>query len=307
MKRLLSILLLTTTSLSTVLAANFEVRDEPAFHAIVSPAARLVTNATGFKFTEGPAWINADGGYLIFSDIPADELKKWSAKDGTSVFRKPSRNTNGNLVDPKGHLVSCEHSGRRVVRAESDGSLTTLADKFEGRRFNSPNDVAIRRDGSVYFTDPDYGLGNQPRELEGCYVFRLDPATGKLAALVKDFDKPNGIAFSPDEEHLYVADSGKPRHIRVFEVQADGTVANGRVFCQIDKGGPDGIRVDAQGRLFSSAGDGVQIFDVSGKLIGKILVPESPANLCFGGKEGKTLFITARTGLYSIELLTAGR
>ena len=306
MKKTLTLLLL-AAALGSSRSAPFDVRDEKTFQAIVPNGATLVTNATGFKFTEGPVWVGGANGYLVFSDIPADELKKWTPKEGITVFRKPSRNSNGNRLDRKGRLVTCEHSGRRVVRAEADGSLTVLADNFEGRKLNSPNDVAVRKDGSLYFTDPDYGLGNQPREVAGCYVYRIDPAKGTLTAVAKDFDRPNGIVFSPDEKRLYIGDSGQPHHIRVFEVKSDGTLASGRVFCQIDNGVPDGIRVDVRGRVFSSAGDGVQIFDTDGRLIGKILVPQCVANLCFGGKGGRTLFMTAQSGLYSLELLASGR
>jgi gluconolactonase len=181
-----------------------------------------------------------------------------------------------------------------------------LVDEFDGKKFNSPNDVALKSDGTVWFTDPDYGLGQNTREIEGHYDYRFDPKTKQITSVVKDFHKPNGITFSPDEKKLYVADSGKPRHIRVFDVQKDGTLAGGRVFCEIDKGVPDGIRCDNKGRVWSSAGDGVQIFSFDGALIGKILVPETPANLCFGGKDGKTLFITARTSLYSIQTRAEG-
>lgn len=179
-------------------------------------------------------------------------------------------------------------------------------DTFEGKAFNSPNDVAVAPDGAVFFTDPDYGLRNAESEIGGNWVFRFDPEAKDLRVLVKDFDKPNGIAFSPDGRKLYIADSGKPRHIRVFDVAADGGISNGRVFCDIDKGAPDGIRCDADGRVWSSAGDGVRIYDDSGKLLGTIAVPEVPANLCFGGEDRKTLFITARTSLYAIEVRAKG-
>ncbi len=287
-------------------AADFDVRDEAEFRKIVAPDAKVEKLATGMKFCEGPVWVPRDGGYLVFSDIPADELKQWTAKDGLSTFRKPSFNANGNTVDRQHRLISCEHSGRRVSRLDADGTSVTLVDRFGDKKFNSPNDAAVKSDGSIWFTDPDYGLGKNPHDYEGCFVFRFDPKTKALTVLVKDFDKPNGICLSPDEQKLYVADSGQPRHIRVFDVQKDGTVTGGAVFCQIDKGVPDGIRCDAKGRVWSSAGDGIHIFAPDGKLIGKILVPETPANLCFGGKDGKTLFITARTSLYSIPVLVKG-
>jgi gluconolactonase len=193
-----------------------------------------------------------------------------------------------------------------VSLLEKDGTLRTLVDRFDGKQFNSPNDVVVKSDGTIWFTDPDYGLGGKPHDYYGCSVFRFNPQTKALTVATGAFDKPNGICFSPDEKKLYVADSGNPRHIRVFDVQMDGTVTGGGVFCQIDNGLPDGIRCDAQGRVFSSAGDGVHIFAPDGKLIGKILVPETPANLCFGGKDGNTLFITARTSLYAIPLKVRG-
>ncbi|MBE0544904.1 MAG: SMP-30/gluconolactonase/LRE family protein [Verrucomicrobia bacterium] len=284
-------------------AADFEMRDEAEFKKIVAPGAKLERLATDMRFTEGPVWLAADGGYLVFSDIPADELKKWSPKEGLSTFRKPSRNANGNTVDREGRLITCEHSGRRVSILEKDGTLRTLADQCDGKTFNSPNDAVVKSDGTIWFTDPPYGLPRDAvKEQDGNYVFRYDPKTQKGTRVAEGFDMPNGLCFSPDEKKLYVADSGKPRHLRVFDVQPDGTLKDAKVFCEIDRGVPDGIRCDAQGRIYSSAGDGVHIFAPDGKLIGKILVPESAANLCFGGADGKTLFITARTSLYSIPL-----
>jgi gluconolactonase len=292
--------------IGTACAAEFDIRNETEFRKIVAPDARLERLATGMQFTEGPVWVPQDGGCLIFSDIPADELKKWTAKDGVTTFRKPSRNANGNTVDRQGRLVTCEHTGRRVSLLDRDGAVRTLVDQCEGKKFNSPNDAVVKADGTVWFTDPDYGLGRNPRDLDGCWVFRFDPNTKNLRVVAKDFDKPNGLCFSPDEKQLYIADSGKPHHIRVFDLQRAGALANSRVFCVIQPGVPDGIRCDAGGRLWSSAGDGVQIFNPKGELIGKILVPETPANLCFGGADGQTLFITARTSLYSIPVRVRG-
>ena len=285
-------------------AADFDIRDEAAFRAVVPSDAKLERLATGMVFTEGPVWVPREGGFLVFSDIPANELKKWTAPAGLQVFRQPSGNANGHTLDRQGRIISCEHTGRRVSRLEADGTWTTVVDQFEGKKFNSPNDVVVKSDGTIWFTDPDYGLGGKPREIDGCLVFRFDPKTKSLAAVVKDFDKPNGLCFSPDEKKLYIADSGKPRHIRVFEVTPDNTLSAGRVFCAIDKGGPDGIRCDSDGRIYSSAGDGIHVFAPDGRLLFKILAPETPANLCFGGTDGKTLFITARKSLYSIRVLT---
>ena len=284
------------------MAAGFEIKNEAEFKKIIPAEAKVEKLAGGFKFTEGPVWIPEKGGYLIFSDIPANQLKQWSKETGVTVFREDSHNANGNTIDRKNRLVTAEHSGRRVSLTEKDGTIKTVASEYDGKKFNSPNDVVVKSDGSLWFTDPDYGLGQNKKELAGNFVFHFDPKNGQATAVVKDFDMPNGLCFSPDETKLYIADSGKPHHIRVFDVQKDGTLANGKVYCVIDNGGPDGIRCDNQGRVWSSAGDGVHIFAPDGSLIGKILVPEPPANLCFGGKNGKTLFITARSSLYAIEI-----
>jgi gluconolactonase len=282
------------------------------FARCVAADAKVEKLAGDFQFVEGPVWLPRDSA-LIFSDIPKDELKRWTRAGGVTAFRAPSRNANGNSLDAVGRLLTCEHSGRRVVRLEADGTLATLADSFDGKRLNSPNDIVERRDGTLWFTDPDYGLKTDPatkakvgKEQAGNFVYRLDPKSGRLTAVVRDFSHPNGLAFSPDESKLYIADSGTPRHIRVFTVAPDGTLRDGRVFCTIDKGGPDGIRVDRDGRVWSSTGDGVQVFSPAGELIGRILTPESAANLCFGGEDGRTLFITARKSLYAIRVLVTG-
>ena len=291
---------------SPISAATFDVRLEQEFQKILSADAEVRKLADGMRFIEGPVWIHSDGGFLVFSDIPANQLKRWDEKAGLRDFREPSGNANGNTIDLQGRLISAEHGNRRVSRTELDGSIHTLVAEFEGKKFNSPNDVVCKSDGTLWFTDPDYGLAGRPKEIPGNHVYRHDPKTRTTTVLVKDFDKPNGLCFSPDETKLYVADSGGPRHIRVFHVQADGTVTGGEVFCEIDRGGPDGIRCDAEGRVWSSAGDGVHVFATDGRLIGKILVPEAPANLGFGGKDFQTLFITARTSLYAIETKVKG-
>jgi gluconolactonase len=276
-------------------------------HALVHAGAKLQKLAGEMKFTEGPVWIDRDGGYLIFSDIPADELKRWAMNDGLRTFRKPSHQSNGNTLDREGRLITCEHHARRVTRTEPDGTVTVLVDSFDGKRFNSPNDAVVRSDGTIWFTDPPYGLPpGAARELEKNHVFRLDPQSKRIEIVADDFDMPNGLCFAPDERTLYIADSGKPHHIRAFDVITDGALKNGRVFCKIDAGAPDGIRCDDQGNVWSSAGDGVHVFAPDGKLLGKIPVPETPANLCFGGEDGQTLFITARTSLYSIRVNARG-
>ena len=284
----------------------FEVADQAAFDEIVPKDAKVEKLAGGMKFLEGPVWIPADG-CLLFSDIPANRINRWTEKEGVTLFRDPSNNTNGNYLTPDGRLVSCEHSGRRVSITQKDGKVETLADSFDGKKLSSPNDIVVKSDGVIYFTDPPYGLPKgEKKEQEKNRVYRFDPKTAKLTAVADDFDGPNGLCFSPDEKKLYIADSGKPRHVRVFDVNTDGSLSNGRVFCQIDKGVPDGIRCDEKGRFYSSAADGIQIFGTDGKLVGKILVPETPANLCFGGADKKTLFICARTSLYAVALKVAG-
>lgn len=268
---------------------------------VIAPGAKPAKLTGGMKFTEGPVWSNRDGGFLVFSDIPSNELKRWDESNGLATFRAPSHNTNGNTRDREGRLISCEHSARRVTRTETDGSITVLADQFDGKKFNSPNDPVVKSDGSIWFTDPTYGTPKgEAKEIDGRFVYRIDPETQQVSKVADGFDQPNGLCFSPDESKLYIADSGKPHHIRVFDVKADHTLAGGDVFCTIDNGGPDGIRCDERGNIWSSAGDGVHVFSPEGKLIARIAVAETPANLCFGGADGKTLFITARTSLYAI-------
>ena len=289
-----------TTEESSDQEGDLVLLNKAEFEKIVSPSAKVEKLAEGMQFTEGPVWIK-EGGYLLFSDIPADEIKKWKQGELTT-FRKPSRNTNGNLLDEKGRLLCCEHGSRSVTRTLEDGKVETLVDRYQGKRFNSPNDLAVRSDGVIWFTDPPYGLARRERELEDNNVFHFKPKTGELRSVARDFDRPNGLCLSPDEKKLYIADSGKPAHIRVFDVHEDGALSKGKVFCEIDIGAPDGIRCDAEGRIFSSAGDGVHVFLPSGELVGKIFVKERPSNLCFGGEQGRTLFITARTSLYAISL-----
>jgi gluconolactonase len=266
---------------------------------LLSAGAKVERLASGFQFIEGPVWIPEEEGYLVFSDINANRLIRWSPRTGSTTFRQPSGQANGNTIDAAGRLVTCEHANRRVSRTEADGTIVSLVDQYRGIPFNAPNDVAVKSDGTIWFTDPNYGLGQmQP----GRYVFRFHPSNGNatVTALVTNFDQPNGICFSPDETRIYIADSGGPRHVRVFDVLPDNALTNGRVFTTINPGAPDGMRTDAAGRLFSSAGDGVQIFSPAGALLGRILTPETPANLCFGGPDNRMLFITARTSLYGV-------
>lgn len=281
------------------------VVEDDRMHAVAAPDAEVRLLAGGFKFLEGPVWLE---NRLIFSDIPAAKLYAWSPGTGVVVFREQSFGANGNTIDREGRLVSCEH-GTRVVSRTTDDRREVLVERFEGRKFNSPNDAVVQSDGTIWFTDPPWGLPrdqwDELMEYGGSWVFRYDPADGSVVPVAKDFERPNGLCFSPDEKYLYIADDAR-RHIRRFEVTADGRLEAGEVFAEIDPGGPDGIRCDAAGRLYSTAGDGVHVFDPDGTRLGKILVPETPANCAFGGEEGKTLFMTARTGLYAIDLKATG-
>jgi len=297
---------------------GFEVID-PAFGQCFVGHARVERLWTGARWSEGPAWFAA-GRYLVWSDIPNDRMLRWDETNGTvSVFRHPCNYSNGNTVDRQGRLVSCEHLTRRVTRTEPDGSITVIADAYQGKRLNSPNDVVVKSDGSVWFTDPDYGIltnyeGEQADgEVGGCYVYRVDPASGDVKIVADDFVKPNGLAFSADESRLYIADTGAshvengPKHIRSFSVSADGSsLSGGDVFATCDAGLFDGFRSDTEGRIWTSAGDGVHCFLPDGTLLGKILIPESVANVTFGGPKKSRLFICGTTSLYSVMLTVRG-
>ncbi|MBW6425044.1 SMP-30/gluconolactonase/LRE family protein [Rhizobium sp. XQZ8] len=294
----------------------YEIHDE-RFRQLIVGSAALEELYSDCRWAEGPVWF-ADLNCLIWSDIPNQRMLRWAPEGGVSVFRSPSNFTNGNTRDRQGRLVSCEHGGRRVTRTEIDGSITVLADRHQGKRLNSPNDVVVRSDGSVWFSDPTYGIKSdyegyrsEPEQATR-NVYRLDPETGALDAVVTDFGQPNGLAFSPDETKLYVADSASshdikaPRHIRIFDVVDGRQLSNSRVFCSLDNGLPDGFRVDVQGNVWTSAGDGVHCFSPDGALLGKILVPQTVANVTFGGPRKNRLFITATKSLYSVFLATNG-
>ncbi|MEM6429275.1 MAG: SMP-30/gluconolactonase/LRE family protein [Deinococcota bacterium] len=291
-----------------------EVHD-PRFKQLVSNNAKLERLASGCLWAEGPVY-RADVDMFIWSDIPNNRMLCWRAGQ-VSVFRQPSNYTNGHTLDVYGRLVSCEHGGRRVTRTEADGSITVLADTYNGKRLNSPNDVVVKSDGSVWFTDPSYGIlsdyeGYQSEmEQPGCFVYRLEPTTGHLQIVADDFVKPNGLAFSVDESRLYIADSGyshdenAPHHVRWFKVEDDHLSAGG-VFADIHPGVPDGLRVDVQDNVWISAADGVHCYSSEGNLLGKILVPEVAANLSFGGRRGNQMFITATTSVYAMLLGVRG-
>ena len=297
--------------------AGFEII-EARFKQCLTGHGRVERLWTGARWLEGPAWFAA-GRYLLLSDIPNDRMLRWDETSGVvSEFRKPANNSNGNTVDREGRLVTCEHLTRRVTRTEVDGSITVIADSFEGKRLNSPNDVVVRSDGSIWFTDPDYGIisdyegERQEAEIGGCHVYRVDPASGGVTKVAGDFVKPNGLAFSPDEKRLYVADTGAshvaggPRHIRAFDVADDGTLSGGAVLAECSSGLFDGFRVDRQGRIWTSAGDGVHCIEPDGHLIGKIRIPEGVANVEFGGARKNRLFICGTTSLYSAYLTVNG-
>ena len=289
----------------------FEIHD-PAFGSFVMGNAPVKRLATGFDWVEGPVWFG-DMGCLLFSDIPNNRILRWT-EEGLTTFRAPSNYSNGHTRDRQGRLVSCEHGMRRVTRTEWDGSVTVLAEGYQGKPLNSPNDVIVAQDGSVWFTDPHYGIMTDyegfksPQELP-CSVYRIAPEGG-IEAMVTDMACPNGLAFSPDESRLYVADTGRmfssdPQHIRVFDM-VGGRPVNGRVFHTVTPAAADGIRVDTDGNVWSSAEDGVHCIAPDGRLLGKILVPERVSNLCFGGRAKHRLFITATTSVYSVILNRRG-
>lgn len=272
---------------------------------------------TGSIWAEGPVYFR-EGDYVLWSDIPNNRMLRWSPVDGPSVFREPSNFTNGHTLDRQGRLVSCEHGGRCVSRTEKDGTYQVLVDRFDGHRLNSPNDVVVKSDGSIWFTDPPYGIlsdwegfaGNQ--EYGSCNVFRLDPQTNDLTVVTSQFAKPNGLAFSPDESILYVADTAAShdlqgqRDIWAFDVSSDGkTIDRGRRFAVCDAGLFDGFRVDTRGNIWTSAKDGVHVYtpEPEAKKIGMIKIPErAVANVVFGGPSGNILYIAATTSLYRIEI-----
>lgn len=257
--------------------------------------------ADGFLFTEGPVWVNASG-TLLFSDIPADTIY---AMDKT-LFRKPSGQSNGLTLDHEGRLIACEHKNRRVSRTEKNGNITVLAEKYQGKRLNSPNDLTLRSDGIIFFTDPPYGLpkGLQSPEAELTFsgVYRIG-TDGSITLLIDDFIKPNGIALSPDEKILYIADT-EGKHLRAFDVDTTGDISNSRIFCELDS--PDGIKVDVEGNIWSTASDGMHVYNPKGELIQMIVCPQQPANCAFGDKDGHTLYVTARTSLYKIRTTVEG-
>jgi gluconolactonase len=294
----------------------YEIHDR-RFRGLTIPNTGLEELFSECRWAEGPVWFN-DAGFLVWSDIPNDRMMRWVPGGEVSVFRSPANFANGHTRDRQGRLVSCEHGTRRVTRTEPDGSTTVLADAFGGRRLNSPNDVVVHSNGAIWFTDPTYGILSDYEgfradpEQDARGVYRIDPASGAIARVVDDFVQPNGLAFSPDERRLYVADSGfshddaAPHHIRVFDVEERGTLAGGNVFAEVSPGVPDGMRIDSEGNLWKSAGDGIHVFHPGGALLGKVLLPQTVANLTFGGPRRNRLFITATRSLYALYVAATG-
>ncbi|MBX3576287.1 MAG: SMP-30/gluconolactonase/LRE family protein [Rhizobiaceae bacterium] len=287
------------------------------FRDLTVPIAKVETLYDGCRWAEGPVWF-AEHDCLVWSDIPNNRLLRWTADTGVSVFRASANFTNGNTRDREGRLVSCEHGGRRVSRTEPDGTITAIATHFGKKRLNSPNDVVVKSDGTIWFTDPSYGIMSDyegyksDMEQDGCHVYRVDPRTGAIARVADDFVKPNGLAFSPDEKWLYVADSGAshdpagPHHIRRFKVGKDNSLTGGKVFAEVSPGVPDGFRFDADGNLWTSCRDGVICLASSGDALGKIRIPTMVSNLTFGGPRRNRLFITATDRLFSVFVATTG-
>jgi gluconolactonase len=299
-------------------ADYYEVLD-PRFARLFNSNAQVEKLFTGCQWAEGPAWFAA-GRYVVWSDIPNNRMLRYDETDGNvSVFRQPSGNSNGNTVDRQGRLVTCEHSGRRVSRTEHDGSIITIADKWRGKRLNSPNDAVVKSDGSIWFTDPSYGIDTDyegdkaESEIGACNVYRVDPDSGEIEAVITDMVRPNGLAFSLDESKLYVVDTGRthgaknPAHMRVFNVGKGGKKVSGdKVFADCTAGMFDGFRLDEDGRIWTSAADGIHCYDPDGTLIGKVKVPEVTANCVFGGNKRNCLYIAGTTSLYMVRLMVNG-
>ncbi len=294
--------MLYTICLALVIGGMTTEKDS-GIDAILEPDS-LQQIAKGLKFTEGPVW--CPDGYLLFSDIPADIIYKWTLDGKLSIFRSPSGNSNGLTLDRQRRLIACEHGNRRVSRTELDGTIKSIAEKYNNKRLNSPNDVVVKSDGSIYFTDPPYGVDPAKRELDFQGVYRISP-DGDLTLLLDDFVKPNGLVFSPDEKILYIADTER-KYVKAYDVKSDGTLTNGRIFADLSaekQHGPDGMKVDEMGNLYVTSGV-VWVFDKTGKHLGNIVTPEAPANCAFGGSDNKTLFITARTSVYKVQLKVKG-
>lgn len=281
------------------------------FKEIVTDGALMEELGTGYRPAEGPLWV-ASGGYFLFSDIRGDAIYQWTPRGGIKTFRHPGGKPNGNTLDKQGRLVTCEHFNRRVSRTEPDGSIVTLASHYNGKRLNSPNDIIVKSDGSIYFTDPPFGLiieretekgkgWEDLRELDYNGVFRLSPDSKTLTLLIDDFVRPNGLTFSLDESLLYINDTER-MHIRVFDVTKSGTITHGRIFAEVsgnvEEGRPDGLKIDQVGNVYCTGGGGIWVFDPTGQHIGTISVPKKTTNFAWGDSDWKTLYITCMGGVY---------
>jgi gluconolactonase len=290
---------------------------DPRMKALLRADSSLERLATGATWSEGPVYLPEDD-CVIWSDIPGNRLLRWSEKDGLSEYLKPAHFQNGHTLDLQGRILACSHGKRCVERLGKDGTWTTLIDSYQGKKLNSPNDIVVKSDGTMWFTDPSYGLTQADegyggvQEQEGCYVYRFDPTSNEIHAVVTDMVKPNGLAFSPDENILYISDTGAshepngPHHIRAYDVVDGKQTTNGRVFAVIEPGMPDGFRVDKHGYIFTSSLDSIQVYTPEGERIGKILVPEKVGNCTFGGPDKNRLFIAASSSLYAVTLETQG-
>ena len=291
---------------------------DPRFDKYIQQNAAVERMWTGARWAEGPVWFG-DGRFLLFSDIPNNRVLRWTAEtEAVSVFQSPSNFVNGHTRDRQGRLLSCEHDSRRVTRTELDGTITVLADQYKGKRLNAPNDAVVHSNGGIWFTDPGYGIltdyeGHVDKFELPTSVYRIDPSSGEVTLVASGITRPNGLCFSPDEKRLYIVDTGQtPGKIFVYDVAEGKRLSNGRVFCEMNPGGSDGIRCDVDGNVWAAAGwggngfDGVQIFAPDGKLIGQIKLPEVCANLCFGGAKRNRLFMTASQSLYAVYVNTQG-
>jgi gluconolactonase len=291
--------------------ASVEIRD-PKFAAVVGNAVTFEQLATGFLFTEGPLWHAAEK-YLLFSDMPGDHLRKWSARDGVTTFRKPCAQSNGLAWDGQGRLLVCEHATSTVTRTETDGRSTVIASHHGGKELNSPNDIVAKSDGGIYFTDPTYGRNEyygkpRPLQLDFRGVYRAEPDGDKLTLLADDFGQPNGLCFSRDEARLFVNDTER-QHIRVFDVKGDGTLSGSRVWAQTTgagPGAPDGMKIDSAGNLYCCGPGGIHVFDPQAVCLGVIKVPEYTANFCFGDDDRRSLYVTASSSIYRLRVKVAG-
>jgi len=292
---------------------TIEARDAALLELVAADAA-VEKLAGGIGFGEGPVWDRANA-RLIFSDMNHDHMRSWSAARGTETFRKPSNRANGNTYDREGRLVSCEHATSRVVRQEPDGTLTVLATHYEGRELNSPNDIVVKSDGAIYFSDPPYGRIREDvgvlrdLQLDFCGVYRLPPPGGAPVLLVKDFERPNGLCFTLDEKQLYINDTAR-KHIRRFEVQGDGTLKGGAVWAETKgdaPGAPDGMKIDSRGNVYCTGPGGVHVFDANARLLGVIHTPERVTNLAWGEDDARSLFLTGISSLYRVRVRTPGR